>query len=469
MTEPITVDTGWPSDLEGTWETVSSALGIEGRMVLHLVNDANGEPIALVDLLAIGGVSLPLANLRVHGGTIEGDVGRGHLRLHNDGWRLIGTWGGREGSREVQFLREHPAAVCYRTPIVSPDGVPTSAWSYRAPMDAGDGWPTGTLRDPSGLAPLGDAIVSGTYPHVDAVLLARDGQIVVDEYFHGYGPKALHTFQSVTKGVTSVLFGILVDRGYVKNLDDPVWKYLSHREGHRWIDERYDATLHDLLSMTVGLEWNEDVHYTDPRNDNTRMNASGDSVGYTLDRPRRPDWERGRYEYQSGLAILLGAVIHAASGSYVDEFATEHLFAPLGIDEFRWLKDPDGTRHTGGGLFMRPRDMLKVGQLLLDDGTWDGRRIVSEDWIRRSTTVQSHGNADEHGYQWWLGRFSNADREVRSVTHGGYGGQYLHVFRDERAVVVLNAHDYFGDGSGPLIVQDHLLPLLLDRAADHRT
>src|SRR6185312_9902054 len=112
---------------------------------------------------------------------------------------------------------------------------------------------------------------------------------------------------------------------------------------------------------------------------------------------------------------------------------------------------PDGTRHTGGGLFLRPRDMLKLGQLVLAGGAWKGSQIVSSDWITRSTSPQTTATDEAHGYQWFLPKLLVGDRTLSLITAAGYGGQFMHVIPELDAVVITNAHDFYGDGSYGLI------------------
>lgn len=299
----------------------------------------------------------------------------------------------------------------------------------------------------------GEAHGDGPYPFVDAVVATRGGETVREQYFNGTTAGDLHTQQSCTKSITSLVFGTAVDRGEI-SLDAPVWEYMAEtRPDSRWVRERYPITVHHLLCMSVGLDWNEEVHYTDPRNDNTAMNASGDWVGYVLDKELREGFPVGRrFEYQSGLSILVGAVLQAATGRKVDELARERLFGPLGIDRFQWTKDGDGNPHCGGGLILRPRDMVALGQLILDGGG----DVLSKEWM--SVSTRHHTTHDEsgtkYGYKWFLASLPVGDRSFDVVHAGGYGGQSLIVVPELDMVVQSNAHDWFGDGAmGKLAVE----------------
>jgi len=179
------------------------------------------------------------------------------------------------------------------------------------------------------------------------------------------------------------------------------------------------------------------IPYTDLRNDAVRMNQSRDPVRFVLEKSVATEPGR-RFLYDSGVSIVLGEVVRKASGQAADEFAREHLFAPLGITEYRWGKLPDGTVHTGGGLWLRPRDMAKLGQLMLDGGRWRGNQIVGEAWVRDSVKQQAPYRG--YGYRWWLRSFWGRDRVrkgTRRPVHRRHprpaSGLRLHRLERERA------------------------------------
>jgi len=173
------------------------------------------------------------------------------------------------------------------------------------------------------------------------------------------------------------------------------------------------------------------IPYTDLRNDAVRMNQSRDPVRFVLEKSVATEPGR-RFLYDSGVSIVLGEVVRKASGQAADEFAREHLFAPLGITEYRWGKLPDGTVHTGGGLWLRPRDMAKLGQLMLDGGRWRGNQIVGEAWVRDSVKQQAPYRG--YGYRWWLRSFWGRDRVIKAFAAKGLGGQFIVVIPDLRLV-----------------------------------
>jgi CubicO group peptidase (beta-lactamase class C family) len=141
--------------------------------------------------------------------------------------------------------------------------------------------------------------------------------------------------------------------------------------------------------MTAGLAWDESsLPYTDARNDHVAMNHSEDQICYVLERPLVAALGT-KFNYSSGISIVLGEIIHKVSGMRADKFAEQHLFKPLGISDYSLLRYPNGLIQTGGGLYLRPRDMGKIGYLLLNGGRWQGKPIVSETWLRESTKQQA--------------------------------------------------------------------------------
>ena len=141
------------------------------------------------------------------------------------------------------------------------------------------------------------------------------------------------------------------------------------------------------------------------RNDNTRMNGCGDPVGYVLDR-KMAGVPGEKYQYTSGLSILLGAILKNTTGLTASQFAAQHLFAPMGITEHRWWSTPDGTCHTGGGLTLRPRDFAKIGLMLLNDGMWNTKRVVPASWVQESTSRQTRPDDYGYGYLWHIRPFT---------------------------------------------------------------
>ena len=440
------------SDVQ-TWEGVVDVLGMPGPVYLHLADD--GDPSATYDVPAIGAMAMPVEDLEVTVDALRGRLLRSPFVLQRTADGYAGSIDTPDGQRALDLRLEHPDVRHYTVPLQAPV-------TYCPPESLDDGWPLAKAVDVGldldRVAALSRAIAAGELPRVDDVVMARNGKLVVDDYYYGRTPATLHTFQSCTKSITALVVGCLVDRGLIGSLDEQVWPLFIDRSELRWVAQRYDVTVRQLLTMSAHLVWNEEVHYTDPSNDNTRMNASGDLIGYVLSRALQDHRDPKLFEYQSGLTILLGEVIRRVVGRAVDDVAAEMLFGPLGITDFRWLSNPDGTKHTGGGLCLRPRDMAKIGQMMLDGGRWQGHQVLSAEWIAQATSVQTAAPGVNCGFSWFLGEVEADDRKLRYFNASGYGGQYLFGFPDLQLVVVVNAHDFYGDGSIGPILKNFVLP-----------
>jgi CubicO group peptidase (beta-lactamase class C family) len=322
-------------------------------------------------------------------------------------------------------------------------------------------WPSSTPAaqglDTVRLTDVVNRIRRQEYGSVNSLLVVRNGRLVVEEYFNGFSAGVAHTQQSVTKSVTSLAAGLAVDRGLLR-IDDPVLSFFPDYAPVAALDAHKQAlTVGDLLTMRTGLDWSEAVYETSPL---FRLNNCGcDWIRFVLDWPMREP-SGTRFEYNSGGVILLGAIIGRAAGRPVDALLEAELFAPLGFQGVRWFRgQPDGLPHTGGGLSLRPRDMAKLGTLVLAGGRWQGRQVVSEAWIRSSTDtsrIQTYGLAGmpaTYGALWW-------GLPGGVIAAAGTGGQWILVVPDRQLILVatgdINTAPNFV--AGVRILYDHVLP-----------
>jgi CubicO group peptidase (beta-lactamase class C family) len=278
-----------------------------------------------------------------------------------------------------------------------------------------------------------------------------------------HGPETKHDLRSATKSVTGLLVGIAHDLKLIPSLDEPVFQYFPEYADVR-TPEKDRILLRHLLTMSAGLEWDENLSLSDPRHGEARMWRSGDRLRTALE-PRLAATPGFHWNYSGGCTELLAAVLHKVTGEPIDEFAREALFEPLGITEVEWARY-DNSPAASGGLRMRSRDFAKIGQLVLARGQWKSRQIVAARWIDDSFAPHI-GAADRlyfYGYQWWLGRSLLRRREVIWAAAVGYGGQRLFIVPSlELAVVVTAGH--YGDAMEawvPLIILNrYVLPAVM--------
>jgi CubicO group peptidase (beta-lactamase class C family) len=337
---------------------------------------------------------------------------------------------------------------------------PTSGWAKNSPATVG--------LDERILAAFDADLARGKYGLVDSFEVYRCGNAVYErKYPHDYGQiygkeaktrgplnahltgpynyfdpawhpfyhgTDLHSMQSVSKTVSSVIVGVAVTRGDFKaNLDTPLLKYFDVAKVKNVDDRKRRITLRHVLTMSTGLEWNEEVAYDDPKNDSSLMEATDDWVQYVIDKPMAQ--EPGKlFNYSSGVSELLAYIFQKETGQDIEKYGEKYLFTPLGMTHF-WKRTPLGLVDTEGGLYLSGSDLAKIGYLYLHDGMWDGKPIVSQDWVKES--LAPFIDAEEgykYGFKWWL--FPRADTQ-RYVWMGiGFGGQRLMVFPEEELIAV---------------------------------
>ena len=277
---------------------------------------------------------------------------------------------------------------------------------------------------------------------------------------------AMHAQFSVSKSITSLVVGIAIDEGYLGGVDVPYLDLFPYTDYANWDERKNDITLHHVLAMQLGLQWNEwDPPYTSGDNQWNRFYASKhDFAKALLDLPLSADPGMA-YAYNTAATVSLGQAVQNAVPLALDDFALNELLLPLGITEVEITRTPTGLPNGGGGFYLRTRDAAKFGQLLLDDGSWDGERIVSAEWLAESVvprTAISWPDASQwdwqitgYGYQWWTGYYESDGANVESIVAWGHGGQWVIALPSLDLVVAINSNGY--DGGDAALNQAHAL------------
>ncbi len=333
-----------------------------------------------------------------------------------------------------------------------------------APAALGDGWAVGTPSeaglDPASLFALVSEIEKGTLPNVHAVLIERNAELIFERYWRGedenwgqrmdlinHGPDTQHDLRSVTKSVTSALLGIALGKDAEDALARPIASFFPNREA---LGAGLDTvTLHHVLTMTAGLEWNEmEVPYTDNDNDEIRLYYTDDPVGLVLSRDIR-DTPGSRWYYNGGLTQITAGVIEHLTGKTIDEYAEEVLFGPLGITDYTWHRsgawDANSSPSAASGLRLRARDLAKIASVFLHNGQWQGRQIVPADWVAVSTARHVQDNpwgppgVYGYGYFWYPGMLKSGLKVIRAV---GNGDQRIFVLPDMGMAITVFAGNY---------------------------
>ncbi len=323
----------------------------------------------------------------------------------------------------------------------------------------------------------GKKVFERNYPHDYATLYAKqakekgpyNGRLTgrynyFDSDWHPYYHHTdMHTMQSVTKTVTSIVIGAAMQRGDFKaGLTTPILKYFDGLKVKNVDQRKRRITLRDLLTMSSGLQWNDDGFETgDPHNDTSLMEASDDWVQYAIDKPMAAA-PGTVWNYSSGDSELLAYIFQKETGQNIDDYAQKYLFAPLGM-RHEWKKTYRGVVDTEGGLYLSGNDLAKIGYLYLHGGMWDGQRIVSSEWVKESVTpyfqtspeleasgfATPEGSGFKYGLKWWLFPMPRSNELVWMAR--GFGGQQLMVYPDEELIVAFTAWDILPESSGKLL------------------
>ncbi len=282
-------------------------------------------------------------------------------------------------------------------------------------------------------------------------------------YYHGTD---MHTMQSVTKTVSSVIVGIAITRGDFKaTLDTPLLHYFDVARVKNVDERKKRITLRHVLTMTTGMEWIENVAYDDPRNEANLMEASEDWVQYVIDHPMVS--EPGTvFNYSSGTSELLAYIFQKETGQDIEKYGEKYLFTPLGMKHY-WKRSPMGVVDSEGGLFLNGADLAKIGYLYLHDGMWDGKQIVSKEWVQQSLTPFIDAEEGmKYGFKWWLLPQSNGAGFVWMAL--GFGGQRLMVFPQKDLIVVFTGWSILKDPASNQELVKRILPAVGEQGCSAR-
>jgi CubicO group peptidase (beta-lactamase class C family) len=363
-------------------------------------------------------------------------------------------------------------------PDIPPRPAGSAGFAAEPPESLPDGWPTAAPRtvgiDSQRIGALVEAIHEGSMGLPHAILIARHGTLVVEEYFYGYDRQTWQDMRSASKTVASTLVGLAIRDGHIPSADTPALSLLSrYRSFDNWDPRKAQITVADLMNMNAGL----DADDYDPQSAAAEpvyqsQSARQDWVKLALDVPMVRDPGTPPFYYGGANPLIVGGVLDQTVGEPVQWFADRTLFAPLGITDYKLLLDPTGVPYLGGGLRLRPRDMLAFGQMYLNGGMWNGRRVLPEDWVRESWTprgrLQQFPAEHGYGYLWWHFPYRVGDRVFEAIEARGNGGQYISIFPSLDLVVVITGGNYRnGKVRQPEeMLAEHILPAVLSRGVE---
>ena len=343
-------------------------------------------------------------------------------------------------------------------------------YQYIPPPAEDDGWPTGTLSE-AGIseAPIKSLIEtvidppakSVHDPSIHGILIARHGKLVFEDYFHGFHREKPHDTRSASKTLTATLVGSLIDHAAPLTTFTPVYKAIYGSQLPADLDPRKEKmTVEHLLTMTSGY-YCDDRDPAAPGNEDTMQDQTKDPdwYHYTLNVPMNAN-PGEQPVYCSADPNLIGDVLTHVTGKPLMELFQERIAEPLQVRHYYLNLSPTGDPYMGGGIYWLPRDFMKLGQVMLNGGTWNGERIVSPEWARRSTSALENQRQLQYGYLWWSIAYPYKGKTVRAFFAGGNGGQIVMGIPDLDLLIAFYAGNY-SDPVGYRIQEDLVLRYIL--------
>jgi CubicO group peptidase (beta-lactamase class C family) len=385
------------------------------------------------------------------------------------------------GKQEVQFIRNSSQDIIgYTVKNDEPDHMfklltkevsfPETMWyprknatgkyKYIEPKNIHDGLQTGSLKgtglDSSALVQMVDKIVDGSLPNVHSVLIIKDEKLVFEEYFYEYNQEALQQIRSATKSFISALVGIAIDKGLIKSKNETVVSFFPEYNLKNLTEDKKKITIENMLNNQSGLDCNDHDGHS-PGNEQN-MYPTGDWVKFILDLPMI-DKPGNEGKYCSGNVMTLARIVEKVSAKSLYAFAKENLFDPLGASGYKWNFKPDSSQmNTFGQLYIRPRDMAKFGLLFLNNGKWNKKQIISENWIKESLTPHSTIENTPYGYFWWHPWLMINGSRQEGIAAKGNGGQRIYLRPELNMVVIITGGNYNSESSADNLLGHYILP-----------
>jgi CubicO group peptidase (beta-lactamase class C family) len=337
----------------------------------------------------------------------------------------------------------------------------TQSYIYHQPISDGDGWATASLvesgMDPKLISDLMQSVLAANpmdkgFLPIHSILIAQHGKLAVEEYFYGFDRQRPHDTRSAGKTIAPILVGVARDHGAKVEPNTRVYSlFPDYKPFASWDERKNKLTLEALMTMTPGLACDDgDSQSPGEENQMQSQTEQSDWYRYTLNLPMVRDSGGTTAIYCSAGLNLVGGVAERVSGKWNADLFYEYIAKPLQFGEYHLNLTPTGSVYTGGGAYLRPRDQLKLGQLYLAGGLWNGRRVIRRSWVEQSTVphatfIKPVIDIDvnhQYGYGWHIHRFTVGGREYREYAAEGNGGQFVMVIPDLDMVIAVNGGGY---------------------------
>ncbi|WP_394974855.1 serine hydrolase domain-containing protein [uncultured Croceitalea sp.] len=327
-----------------------------------------------------------------------------------------------------------------------------------------------TNFDSSKIEALNRKIAEGRFEDINGIVVIKKGELLIEEYFDNTTRDSLHDTRSVGKSFASTILGIAIEERLIKNEDAFLKDFYNLKSYKNYSTKKDSVTLKSLLTMSSGFLGDDDDDDSPGTED--KMQSTDNWVKFTLDLPMHKDKVIGRdYNYFTAGSALLGDIIHKSVPNGLVSYADKKLFAPLDITNYKWFYTPQNIGYTGGGIQLRAIDFAKYGQLYKNKGLWNGKQILSKDWVEKSLAKQvsqAYAGIEDgyYGYLFWNNMYTVNGKDYEVSFSAGLGGNKIIIFKDIPFVVVITASAYDKPGAYIHIdkmMTDYILPAILDK------
>lgn len=338
-----------------------------------------------------------------------------------------------------------------------------NSYEYVPPMQRNDGIQTGELSEvfsnPGPILEMVIETIKGNYPEVHSILVYKNDKLVLEEYFYGYDVNTPHQMRSAGKALKSGLVGIAIDQKYIKSEQEKLMPFFEKKYGTiQHMDERKrEITIKDFLTYRHGM----DCENNNPKSEGNeqRMMQSEDWVKHTLDLPMVAN--PGEFSsYCSGCSLTLNSLVELVTDEKLEDFADRHLFQPLNIDNYQWTFEPNPSSITTfNQLYITPRDLLKIAKMYKDGGVWNGKQIISKEWIDKTFEMEEGG----YGYLWEHKYYVIDGQQYNSYLASGNGGQKINIWPELDMITIFtggnyNSYELYGKSTPPnQMIPNHIL------------
>lgn len=329
-------------------------------------------------------------------------------------------------------------------------------------IESNSGWELSKdSYDKEKIRKLNEHIAQNKFKDITSIVVIKEGKLLLEEYFNGANRRTLHDTRSVGKSFASTITGIAIADGHLEDTDQTLSEFYDLTKFANYSTQKDRVTLKSLLTMSSGFD-GSDNNYDSPGNED-KIQSTNNWMKSTLDLSMDDTRKVGEtWDYFTAGVMVLGDIIDKSVPGGLENFADKKLFKPLGISNYKWFYTPQNAPYTGGGLEMNSLDFAKYGQLYQNKGVWNGRQVLSSDWVDQ--TMTKYFEEPGYGYLFWNQKFSVDGKSHEAFLSNGNGGNKVIVFKDQPLVIIITATAYnqaYSHSQVDQMLEEYILPAVL--------